>query len=158
MEVIGRICSNSFTQIHQDLQDCVEKFEIIYDAKSVGISTKNNILLEFDNDTGRLFRGYKLQKICTDFKVIHDFDGRYQIVLIYQSGFEVIKPRIDENRYESVYYSDKSILGLEIIDDSKGHEVIQVQNSPSSYETLDFIEKRTNFQVIFSKLSIKLVY
>ena len=93
MEVIGRICPNLSAPIHEDLKDCIEKFETINSIISVGVS-KNNILLEFNNENGQIFRGHKISKICTDFKVLHDLDGKYLIVLIFKDDFfEVIKPR-----------------------------------------------------------------
>ena len=149
MEVIGRICSNSKPQVHQDLKDCIEIFKIIKNVfLSVGLS-KNNIFLEFDNNSGRIFRAYKTCEICKDFKVVHDLDGRYKIVLIFQNGFfEVIKPRYDEkNLFESVYKSKQSTVALDIIDDITGHQVLRVQYSPTTHEMLDFVEKRTQFQV-----------
>jgi len=146
MEVIGRICPKLIPPILQDLKDCIEKFESINSNIGVGLS-KNNILLEFDNEKGNIFRGHKMSRICTDFKVLHDLDGKYLIVLIFKDDyFEVIKPRKDENRYESVYISDKTIVALDILDDVKGHEVIRVQYSPTTHEILDFVEKRTQFQ------------
>jgi hypothetical protein len=128
---------------------------------SVGLS-KNNIFLEFDNNSGRIFRAYKTSEICKDFKVIHDLDGRYKIVLIFQNGFfEVIKPRYDEkNLFESVYKSKQSTVALDIIDDITGHQVLRVQYSPTTHEMLDFVEKRTHFQasndVVENSLSCQL--
>merc|ERR1719219_2887763 len=100
-----------------------------------------------------------MNRICTDFKVLHDLDGKYLIVLIFKDGyFEVIKPKKDENRYESVYISDKTIVALDILDDVKGHEVIRVQYSPTTHEILDFVEKRTQFQAPSEAVEKSLVW
>ena len=79
-------------------------------------------------------------------------------MLIYQDGFfEVFKARNGQKRFESVYQSNRSTVAIEVIDDVKGHEVLRVQFSPTTHEILDFVEKRTNFQVIFFEYSHSLL-